>query len=153
MAGIVRPSDNIIRRLRSDNQNKENAARLAHAFGVWETTGWGEFEPEDAIRFDAPYLDRPSVGYGSSLRDDDDTAQLRSTRFPRCSGTVKDWDQDKNGFYTAAWVIITVEDRSALVTPTDPDPDPTYHIVHDFTFLGVAFKDILPHMRGDLREV
>lgn len=150
---FTRPLDAVTKKLRNDNQNKENASRLAHAFGTWETTGWGEFAPEEAIVFDSPYLYRPSVSYGASLLSDDDTAELRVTRFPRSTGMVKDWDRDKNGFYRAAWVIICVEDRSSFIAPTEPDPDPNYNIVHDFTFLGVAFKDVLPHLRGNLREV
>ncbi len=151
--GVSKPSEDIVRKIRSDNQHKENGARLAHSFGVYETSGWGEFESEDAIVFDAPYLERPSVSYGASLLDDDDTAKVRDTRFPRCSGIVKDWDIDKNGLYRAAWVLVVVEDQSPFVEPTDPDPDPDYNIVHDFTFLGTAMKDIPPFMRGNLKEV
>jgi hypothetical protein len=147
-----RPMEEIVDRLRDRDRHKENASRLAHSFGEFETTGWGEFRFETAIMFESPYVERPSVSYGWSLIEDEGE-KIRDTRFPRCSGGVVMWDVNDRGLYRGAWVLVTVEDRSALIAPTVPDPDPDYTIIHDFTFLGVMMKDILPPLHIDATEV
>lgn len=146
------PFKHIVEFNRSREQHQENSARLAHSFGSFVVTGWGEFKPEDPIMFDSPYLYRPSVSVGSSIYDEDTAEELRTTRYPRVGGTVLRWIRNNNGFYEGADVILWVEDRSPFIEPTDPDPDPVYEIVVDFTFIGIAFKD-LPILRGDVKEV
>lgn len=143
------PFEQINNRIKDRSRNQENSARLASAYGSYETTGWGEFIPEDSIQFDAPYLYRPSVSYCASLSTEVDAEKLRATRYPICSGIVARWDIDVNGFYRGAWVAIVVLDRNPLISPTDPDPDPNYLIVHDFTFNGVGLKDTPSHISGD----
>lgn len=146
------PFGKMIEFSKTQDRHKENSARLAMSFGQYATLGWGEFSPEDAIVFDSPFLYRPAVMYGASLEDEDDVEELRNTRLPRCGGVVVRFDRTASGWYTAAYVIITVEDRSPFIEPTDPDPDPEYNIIHDFTFLGIAVKDI-QQLKGDLKEV
>lgn len=148
---LVKPFQAIVEKSRAAVRHFENSARLAHSFGEVTTSGWGEFAPEDRIEFEAPFLHRPSVSYGASFYESgsEDDPGLRDTRFPRCTGLVHDWDIDKNGLYRGCWVLVTVEDRSPFIEPTDPDPDPTYHILHDFTFLGTAMKDIPLALNGN----
>lgn len=144
----VRPFEQIINKQREEARNQENSARLAHSFGTFVTSGWGEFIPEDKVEFEAPYLYRPSVTVGSSLDGEDDAENVRLTRLPRCGGTVIKWDQTARGLYTGAWVAIWVEDRSPFIEPSDPDPNPDYTIVHDFVFLGIAIKDLPSPLNG-----
>ncbi len=147
------PMEHVVDVTRTNNRHQENSARLAHSKGSFTTTGWGEFNPEDAITFSSPYLERPTVTYGWSLEEEDDAEELRVTRYPRANGGVLRWNRTAQGFYTGAYVVICVEDRSPFIASTDPDPDPTYNILHDFVFLGVAMKDITSPLNGDLREV
>jgi hypothetical protein len=147
------PFEQIINKQKEQIRHQENSSRLAHSFGEFETVGWGEFAFSDSVVFESPYLYRPSVSYGWSLKSDDDAEELRTSRYPRASGGVLRWDIDHRGLYRGAWCAVTVEDRSALIAPTDPDPDPTYNIIHDFTFLGIMSKDLLPFMRNDGKEV
>lgn len=136
-------------RLREQQVHRENSSRFAHCLATAQTTGWGEFNLADAITFDAPFIKRPSFTSGASLLDDDEAAKLRDTRYPRVSAVVKSWDVNPKGLYLGAWVLVTVEDRSALVEPTVFDPDPNYTIVHDFVFLGVAIKMLPTFKPGD----
>lgn len=135
-------------------QHQENKGRLAYAFGTVQTTGWGEFTFADRIDFQLAFIDRPAfMGCGSSF-DPDSVDDIRATRFPQSNGTVLRWDIDKHGLYRGCWVIVTVEDRSALMEPTDPDPDPNYVLIHDFTFLGTALKMMdTAQKQGDVRFV
>lgn len=147
------PQQSIMNKLAQQQNLRENSSRLAHSFGSFTTVGWGEFAPEDAVMFDAPYLSRPIPTHCGSLSDDDQAAKLRTTRHPRATGMVTHWDVNPQGLYLGAWVIVWVEDRSPLVAPTDPDPDPDYTIVHDFSFLGIAIKSLPTHIQGDEGEV
>jgi hypothetical protein len=154
MAGMrYSPFEIIARKDREMTRHAENSARLAQSFGVKLTEGWGEFVFDTAITFDAPFLRRPTVSYGWSLLDEDNAEQLRTSRFPRATGGVIRWDRSSLGFYTGAFVVITVEDRSPFIEPTDPDPNPVYKIVHDFGFLGTAMKDLPSMLKGDVKEV
>lgn len=147
--GYFSPAQAINARMRDQQVNRENSSRFAHCLATATTTGWGEFNMEDAITFDAPFIKRPSFTSGASLLDDDEAAKLRDTRFPRVSAVVKTWDISPKGLYLGAWVLVTVEDRSALIEPTIPDTDPNYTIVHDFVFLGVAIKMLPTFKPGD----
>jgi hypothetical protein len=150
--GLQHPMGEINRLQKDMRRNLENASRLAHSFGVFETTGWGEFMFEDLVEFEAPYVREPSVSYGAALVDGQGE-NVRTTRFPRTSGMVFDWDIDAHGFYRGAWCLVTVEDRSPFIEPTSPDPDPNYTIHHHFTFLGVASKQPPGFVKGDVKEV
>ncbi len=144
-----RPMQAILQKTRDEYRNAENSARLAHSFGKFNTTGWGEFLPEDKVDFAGLYLERPAVSYGASFADDDEVEKLVTTRYPRCGGVVVRWDKTEKGLYKGAWVAIWVEDRSPFAELTTPDTDMTYEIVHDFTFLGVATKPIPAALKGD----
>lgn len=151
---IYRPFEQIQRKLREGRQHAENSARLAYAFGTVETVGWGEFTIQDRIDFELAFTERPAVlGMGTSFTEDS-IDDLRATRYPRAQGEVLRWDVDVQGLYRGCWVIVVVEDRSSLIEPTDPDPDPNYSLVHDFTFLGVALKPMdTAQKKGDVRDV
>lgn len=146
------PFFHITQQLKDIQRHGENSARLAHAFGQVVTTGWGEFVFEDTIKFDAPYLHKPSVSYGCSLFMQDAAAGLVTGRFPRAGGFVSDWDIDTKGFYRGAWVAVTVETRSPFIQTDDPSLEYEYILAHDFTFLGVAMKDLLGNLNGDVSE-
>jgi hypothetical protein len=120
---------------------------LAHAFGGFSTSGFGEFDLDVRVDFPLPYQGQPSMSYGFSIVSGLDT--LRSTRYPICSGFVREWDIDAQGFYTGCWVSVVVLTRNPFLAPTDPDPEPEYLLQHDYTFLGVATKTVAP----DLAEV
>lgn len=135
------PFEAIANRQRDIGRNQENSSRLAISFGSFSTVGWGEVEHEERIDFEVAYLHEPYPSHGSALYEDE-ADKIRPTRFPRCWGTVSDWDIDAGGLYRGCWVVTIVEDRSYLQAPTDPDPNPEYHIKHTFTFMGVALKPI-----------
>lgn len=142
------PFEEITKMQKGLAKHAENSARLAHSMGSFTTTGWGEFRPEDAILFDCSYLYRPSVFPGSSFEEDENSEDIRPTRYPRCGGTVTKWERTNAGLYVGAHVVIWVEDRSPFMATSDPDPDVSYTIIHDFTFLGIATKDILSPLKG-----
>ena len=129
------------------NQNAENSGRLAHAYAVFETTGWGEAAFEDCFEFRLTFVEVPVVSYGSriisasNLPVDNEDDVLVDTRFPRCSGMVYQYKQDNRGFFTGAWCLATVDTRSPYV-PTTVTEDPGYAIEHWFTFSGIALKDL-----------
>lgn len=126
------------------NQVNENAGRLAQAFGVFETTGWGETAFEDVVEFGITFIQPPALGYGfrivsaADLPDGNEDETLVDTRFPRCSGGIHEYKQDSRGFYTGAWCLATVDTLSPYISTVYPDPN--YLIEHWFTFTGVALK-------------
>lgn len=124
-------------------QVDENSARLAKAFAMYDSTGWGEFTVPTVFDFGLTFVEEPSVSYGYAL--DGDT--LVDTRFPRCWGGVYKWKLDIKGFYTGAWVFFIVETQSSFIDTGEADPN--YDINHYFTFEGVAYKDLPAYLLDD----
>lgn len=129
-----------------NSQNRENSARGAWAWGTATTNGWGELLFPKPIRFGLTFVTPPFVSYSWVMHDDDD---LVDNRFPRCSGGVARWMQDKRDFYTGAYVMVTVATADPLLGALSLDKaettyltDPGYGIDHHFTFFGLAIKDI-----------
>lgn len=123
------------------NQHAENSGRLAQAWGVFDSKGWGEKAFKRCFNFDLSFIEPPVVAYGFEL--DGDT--LIDTRFPRCSGGVYRYKTNSRGFYTGAWCFVTVSTQDYYV-PLSGEPeaakDPKYDISHWFTFTGIALKDL-----------
>jgi hypothetical protein len=119
---------------------RENSGRLAFAYGMVETIGWGEVEIATCIDFEVSFIEQPIVSYGFSLDGD----ELVDTRFPRCSGGVTRWRQNGNDHYVGAWVFVTVDTKSPYISTTENEPN--YTIDHSFTFSGIALKSVSPYL-------
>lgn len=106
-------------------QLRQNTSRLAQSYNFVETTGVGSIRLATVVRFYCTFIEKPVVSYGftveSELVDDD---------FPQSCGGVYSWLLDSRGFYLGAYVFVKV----------DATEDPT--IQHDFTFTGIAMKDL-----------
>ena len=124
------------RRRQQVQQVNENSARLAQAFAMYDSTGWGEFTVQAVFDFGLTFVEEPVVAYCYAL--DGDT--LVDTRFPRAWGGVYKWKLDSKGFYTGAWVFFVVETRSSFIETSAAEPG--YEINHYFTFTGIAYKDL-----------
>ena len=145
-------------------QTSENSARYASSFVSFNTTGWGEFISPDCQYFTTTFIDRPSVAHCLSIDGDD----LVEGRFPRVTAGVHKWLQDERGHYTGAWLFFVIETmglqfQEIYVMPTPADgevgtvhmpsaipPDPGYHMIHDFTFTGIAMKSLPSHSLVEL---
>lgn len=146
------PKATITQTLRLQNNNAENAARLGFSFGQYDTNGWGEFEAGDAITFDSPFVYQPSVMYGAAFQTYDEAAKLVPSKYPWSFGTVIHWDQDVNGFWRGAHVVVTVFERNPFIAPPLLDTEPNYALTHFFTFLGIMLKDIPSYQAGNESE-
>jgi len=122
--------------------NAENQTRGAYAYGKFKSTGWGEIAFDKAFMFGLTFLDEPFVQYGFSLNEED--TPLVDTRFPRVSGGVCRWVQDKRGYYVGAFCFCTVDTRSFMISTSEEEPN--YSIDHYFTFNGLAKKDLSEHL-------
>lgn len=121
-------------------RNKENKARLAFASATFEIDGGGYAEFEDAAEFGLAFLERPYVMTGISI--DLELADLPDgTPPPMVTGYVVEWDQNEHGFYTGAYCAAHV-DWGVTVPPEGF----TFEI--DFTFRGIAMKDVDPEVRA-----
>ena len=76
------------------------------------------------------------VHYDLDEADPDDAGLVP----PQVTGFVTDWDQNELGFYIGAYCGVVV----SWFTGTPP-PDFKFQV--DFTFLGVAMKDVDPDVR------
>jgi len=117
-------------------QTRENSTRFAQTFGRFTTTGWGEVAFEDMFDFGLSFIEEPFVAYSSSI----DSDALIDTRFPRATGGVYRWKQDKRGFYVGAWCYTTIETKSPNIATTEAEPN--YSLVHYYSFSGKAIKDL-----------
>jgi len=156
-------------RLADEARHRENRARLAHAYVRVSTTGTGVFEFDDRIDFGLTFVERPFIACGWQLRESD-ADQLRDPErpypvpgtYPLCTGYVTDWDTTERDHYVGAWITVVVHIPESLNVPTltslDPDEadriegleysggspivEADWKIWHDFTFSGIALKDI-----------
>jgi hypothetical protein len=116
----------------------ENSARLAQAYQIFDTTGWGELAFPEPFMFGLTFVEKPIVSY--SYEVDDEVTPLVSTRFPRAQGGVYRFLRDPKNFYIGAYCFACVETQSVLMSVTSDDPNYTLH--HHFTFTGNALKDV-----------
>lgn len=121
------------------DQHRENSSRLAISNGFITATGSGEHQESAVIRFGCVFVERPAVAYGWSIDGD----LLEENQFPRVSAGVYGWDRDQKGRYLGAFVMVTVDIPTGLVE------DLSYDIDIDFTFSGIAIKDIPDYLLDD----
>ncbi len=118
----------------------ENAARQAFSYGYFQTTGWGEVKAGTPILFDVVFTDKPAVMYAFEVVGGEQA--IVTGRFPRADGGVFQWVKNDKEHYTAAYVMVTVDNISAWTAPSATSPGPDYIINHCFTFMGSAYKEL-----------
>lgn len=134
-------------------QVRENTARTAESYATFVTQGLGQFVLADAAIFGCTFIDRPAVAYGCSLSEDADGSDVLTPiegNVPRGSGLVVKWIKDANNYYTGAYVVLVidapdapVQEAGSTTTPViEPISAPSYVLEHDFTFTGIAIKDV-----------
>jgi len=148
-------------------QIRENTARLASAYATYSTEGDGEFLLDEPHLFGCTFTERPIVAYGFSMGDSDNEDQLVIGKLPTANGGVRRWVTDVRGFYIGAYVFFTVdtatvarttaptgaEDPPSLFSPPDPNAaTPLYRVDHDFTFTGIALKDLPEYLLDPTSE-
>lgn len=107
-------------------QTAENSARQAFCYAEIATHGVGQVQHLEVVPFDCTFIEEPNVAYGFKI--DGDT--LVDNYFPNCSGGVWKWQQDRRGYYLGAYVFFVISG------------DPGYDLEHNFTFSGIAIKDL-----------
>lgn len=126
-------------------RHRENAARLAFAYGDFTTTGQGSIELKRRIDFGLTFIEKPYVAYGAELDLEalDDVLGKESEdngvpALPVTQGYVTEWDQDDRNFYIGCWVAARV------YFPPLPPVSATVPVVvnHHFSFSAIAMKDI-----------
>lgn len=132
-------------------RNADNAARLAFAdfhFKVDDALGLVAFpKPGD---FGLSFAERPAVSGGVFLDidelarvlelDDGDDIGLQA---PTITPMVTEWDRSEAGHYVGAWCAVNV------LWPADVLEAPEgFSFYVDFTFHGIAIKDVDPEVRS-----
>lgn len=107
-------------------QLRQNTSRLAQSYNVVVTTGTGMLKLKTVVTFACTFVEQPYVSYGYVLGSD-----LIEGDYPSSSGGVYEYQTDERGFYIGAWVF-------AVVTAVEDYPS----ITHNFTFTGIAMKDL-----------
>lgn len=136
---------------------RENAARLAHAYAFWTTHGSGEMLAPQPFRFNVSFVDQPSFTHGAVVAESDD---LLDGYYPRAHAGVYDWvrevppgnadgDDSLVPYYIGAYVYFVVDvigpikaaasDLGTLVLPQ-------YTITHNLKWEGIAIKDLPSHL-------
>lgn len=130
------------RRTAEIDRHRENSARLATEYHKLESTGQGSLEYPDYLAFDITFVEEPYITYGCQI-DLDELGELQLTdptdptitpELPQATGFVTQWDQDDRDFYTGAWVAVAVNYPSGAIWDV--------HMMHHFTFTGIAMKDV-----------
>lgn len=114
-------------------QLRQNTSRLAQSYNSVSTNGNGMLRLKTVVTFNCTFLEQPVVHYGSVLQSD-----LIEDDYPKTHGTVYDWQTDEKGFFIGAWVYVVVE--------ADQDYPA---ILHNFTFTGIAMKDLPDYLLDD----
>lgn len=134
--------DELVRRESRLSQHRENASRQAQSFATLNTNGKGDIQLATVVPFDCTFIETPTVAHG--FRIDGDTF-YDGQALPRVTGGVWKWQRDRRGFYVGAYVFFTVD-----LPPQSPVvPPKTYPAVtHNFTFAGIAMKDLPDYLIG-----
>lgn len=131
-------SNPLVRTLAGDRgrveQTRENSARHAICYTQVATLGMGEVLVETVLPFDCTFVEQPRVAYGFSLDGD----LLVDGNFPSSSGGVWKWQQDHREYYLGAYVYFVISGG-----------DGNLDLIHDFTFTGIAIKDLPEHLLED----
>jgi hypothetical protein len=117
-------------------RNAENKARLAHAYARFKTVGNGTFEFDQRIDFGLTFVERPFIACGWQIEEQGDD---EGEGYPLATAYVTDWDTTDRDHYVGCWVAVTVGWPYTGATVTE---FPEYKLWHDFTFSGIALKDI-----------
>jgi hypothetical protein len=83
------------------------------------------------------FIDKPYVAYSFDV---DDTTDVVDSRYPRACGFIYRWQIDSRGFYTGAYMAVTVDDQSSFITAVGDSPN--YLLHHHFSFSGIAMKSV-----------
>lgn len=141
------PWDPSERRRAALQRNATNAARLAFAdFHFKVTNGNGFYQFPKAGDFGLTFAERPAVSTGVVI-DIDALAELEEVEdeddivVPSITGFVVEWDLNERGFYVGAWCGVNVYWPVGAVAPED------YVFYIDYTFHGIAIKDVDPEVR------
>lgn len=130
--------DDLDRRREQTSRHRENSGRLAQAYASWTSTGGGLLEYEERIDFGVIFTERPFISHACVV----DTAALKEligrVAMPHVTAYVTEWDTDEKDLYTGCWVAVRVD--FALADMLDYYTQVV--VDHDFTFTGVAIKDL-----------
>lgn len=131
------------KRLADQQRHHENRARLAHAYSRFTTEGVGTVEFEDCIDFGLTFVERPFIAVGHQIdmehvRDLFDAGSDEDVYLPQVTGYVIDWDMTDRDHYVGCWVAVSV----SVPIETVDGSYPMVKIHHDFTWSGIALKDI-----------
>lgn len=111
-------------------QLRQNTSRLAQSYNSVTTQGNGMLRLPTIMRFHCTFIEQPVVSYGFVLK-----SPLLEKDYPTSSGGVYTFQVDKRGFYLGAYCYV-------VVNSVDDYPE----IHHDFTFTGIAMKDLPEHL-------
>lgn len=114
-------------------QLRQNTSRLAQSYNSVTTQGGGGLRLPEVIVFNCTFVEQPVVAHGFVVE-----TPLAEDDFPAVSAGVYDFQTDSRGYFIGAWVYVKVVVQ---------DDYPRIH--HDFTFTGIAMKD-LPEYLLDL---
>lgn len=133
------------RRIAAKEATRENSARLAAAYGAYESTGQGSIVFERRTNFGLTFIEKPFVSYGSIIDLDAlgellDIPDTDDVPIPLVTGVVIEWDLNDLGHYVGAWVGARVHFPSDLLVPVDPEVKVV--VEHHFTFQAIAIKDV-----------
>ena len=115
-------------------QIRENSSRQAWSWGSVSTHGYGAIQHATVVPFNCTFIDMPKIATGFSM--DGDT--LIDGAFPTVTAGVWKWQQDYREFYVGAYVFFVITG------------DAGYDLIHDFTFSGIALKDLPDHLVATL---
>lgn len=115
---------------------RQNAARLAFFRHTHSTSGVGPARMEEPIRFDIPFLERPSFTQGALVLTAPD---VNIWHMPVGIAGVWQWSRNIKGHYLGAFLYFEVrmETRSGAVLDY-----PHVEMLHDLVFTGIAYKDL-----------
>jgi len=129
--------------------HRENAARNASLYVMFETRGSGQLIMDEPVMFELPFFEEPSIAHGHALVD---MPQGEFYELPRSvSGGVHRWEQNERGFYLGAYLYFYVD--VGLISGVFPGSAPAADLVinHYFTFTEVAYKTMGNQVNDALR--
>ncbi|MGZ4745611.1 MAG: hypothetical protein ACXVYY_00875 [Oryzihumus sp.] len=100
-----------------------------------DTVGGGELLLKDPVLFDAPFVRRPFLHTGSSVKH----GSLIDGKFPQISLGVSAWSVSKENFFIGAYLFVRVEENGT-----------SYALTHDFAFTGQVVRRTLGQLAEDL---
>lgn len=127
-------------RLAEQGRHRENRGRLGHAYARFTTTGVGTFEFEDRVEFGMTFVERPFIATGYQI-DVDAAEEAAGTsasvyRLPLVTSYITEWDLTDRDHYIGCWVA------TVIYLPDYEGASPQVRLHHDFTWSGIALKDV-----------